>query len=36
MTAKEMNELLDVALKYANDVGVVDSEIESLRVELYD
>lgn len=30
---KEMTELVDLALKYASEVGVVDSEIESLRLE---
>lgn len=33
---KEMTDLIDTALNYASDIGIVDSEIESMRVELYE
>lgn len=36
MNTKEMTQLIDVALNYASDIGIVDSEIESMRVELYE
>lgn len=35
MNTKEMSELIDHALLYASEIGIVDSEIETIRREYY-